>query len=153
MNIDNVDRKILDILQKNARISNVELARRLDFAPSGILERVRKLERRGLIKNYEARLAAEKLDFGLIAFISIRTDEPVGVLDAAIEMAKIPEVQEVHHLAGEDCYLLKVRVCDNAALATLMREKLGRITSITNTKTTIVLETVKETLQLPLNYD
>jgi Lrp/AsnC family leucine-responsive transcriptional regulator len=148
--IDNIDGKILSILQSDARTSNAEIARRLAMAPSAILERIRKLETRGLIEGYEARLNPKALDMGLLAFIYVRADERIGSREIGEELAVIPEVQEVHHIAGEDCYLLKVRVADTNALSELLRQRLGPIEAIRSTRTTIVLSTIKETAQIPL---
>ena len=143
--IDEIDRQLLNFLQSDARISNAELARRVGMAPSGVLERVKKLEERGLILGYEARLDAKKLGTGLVAFAFVKSDDRVGGIGSAQELAKIPEVQEVHHIAGEDCYLIKIRVADVEALGRLLREKVGVIPSIRSTRTTIVMETLKET--------
>jgi Lrp/AsnC family leucine-responsive transcriptional regulator len=148
--IDNIDGKILSILQNDARTSNAEIARRLAMAPSAILERIRKLETRGLIDGYEARLNPKALDMGLLAFIYVRADERIGSRVIGDELAAFPEVQEVHHIAGEDCYLLKVRVADTNALSDLLRQRLGPIDAIRSTRTTIVLSTIKETAQIPL---
>jgi Lrp/AsnC family leucine-responsive transcriptional regulator len=148
--IDDIDGKILSILQSDARTSNAEIARRLAMAPSAILERIRKLETRGLIDGYEARLNPETLDLGLLAFIYVRADERIGSRVIGDELAAFPEVQEVHHIAGEDCYLLKVRVADTNALSDLLRQRLGPIDAIRSTRTTIVLSTIKETAQIPL---
>jgi|SRR6478672_10221291 Lrp/AsnC family leucine-responsive transcriptional regulator len=148
--IDDIDGKILSILQNDARTSNAEIARRLAMAPSAILERIRKLETRGLIEGYEARLNPKALDMGLLAFIYVRADERIGSREIGDELAMIPEVQEVHHIAGEDCYLLKVRVDDTNALSDLLRQRLGPIDAIRSTRTTIVLSTIKETAQIPL---
>ncbi len=148
--IDDIDGKILSILQNDARTSNAEIARRLAMAPSAILERIRKLETRGLIDGYEARLNPEALDLGLLAFIYVRADERIGSRVIGDELAAFPEVQEVHHIAGEDCYLLKVRVADTNALSDLLRQRLGPIDAIRSTRTTIVLSTIKETAQIPL---
>jgi Lrp/AsnC family transcriptional regulator, leucine-responsive regulatory protein len=142
--IDDIDRKLLNILQEDARISNAELARRVGMAPSGILERVKKLEERGLIRGYQARLDSKKLGSGLVAFAFVKSDERVGGIESAESLAAIPEVQEVHDIAGEDCYLIKIRVADVEALGRLLREKVGVIPSIRSTRTTIVMETVKE---------
>ena len=119
--IDDIDRKLLNILQEDARISNAELARRVGMAPSGILERVKKLEERGLIRGYQARLDSKKLGSGLVAFAFVKSDERVGGIESAESLAAIPEVQEVHHIAGEDCYLIKIRVADVEALGRLLR--------------------------------
>lgn len=147
--IDYIDLHILHLVQSNGRISNVEIARQVELAPSAILERVRKLEERGLIKNYTAELDARALGFGLTAYVFVRTEDRLG--ETAETLAKFPEVQEVHHVAGEDCYLLKVRVRDADALGELLRNRLGALKSVSSTRTTVVLQTVKETNHLPLN--
>jgi Lrp/AsnC family leucine-responsive transcriptional regulator len=148
--LDATDLHILDLLQTNARISNADIARELDMAPSAILDRIRKLETRGVITGYEARLDAHAVGFGLTAFILVRTEERVGLGRIGQAIAKIPEVQEVHHVAGEDCYLVKVRVPDTDALGELLRERFGRLKAVRNTRTTIVLRTVKDSEKLPL---
>lgn len=148
--IDAVDRKILEILQTNARISNAEIARRVDMAPSAVYERIKKLEERGVICGYTSRLDARALGLGLLAFIFVRAEEGVGDTGTAELLARIPEVQEVHHIAGEDCYLVKVRTADTEALGQLLREQFGTLESVRSTRTTIVLETTKETNGLPL---
>jgi len=120
------------------------------MAASGILERIRKLEKCGVIQGYEARVNPKTLGLGLVAFVFVRTEERVGRTEAAKRLARIPEVQEVHHVAGEDCYLVKVRAADPEALGRLLRSRFGRIKSVRSTRTTIVLETVKETGRLPV---
>ena len=149
--INEIDAKILHILQQDARISNAEIARQLEMAPSAILERIRKLEAKGLIAGYEARLNPKMLDLDLLAFIYVRADEGVSSLNTGEVLAQMPEVQEVHHIAGEDCYLVKVRVANTEALGRLLRERFGRIATIRSTRTTIVLSTLKESGQLLIN--
>src|SRR5574341_833488 len=107
--IDGIDLQILNILQQNARVTNADIARHIGMAPSAVLERMRKLETRGLICGYEARLNPKELGLGLLAFIFVRTDEGPGKPETGPLLAEIPEVQEVHHIAGEDCYLVKIR--------------------------------------------
>lgn len=149
--IDSLDRSILTILQSNARTPNSHIARDLGMAPSAILERIRKLEARGLIRDYEARLDAPALGLGLVAFVFVRADEvPGGEDPTGRQLAEIAEVQEVHHVAGEDCFLVKVRARDTAALGRLLRERIGAVPSVRSTRTTIVLETVKESARIPL---
>src|SRR5580765_4943077 len=114
--IDSTDRDILNILQENAKVSNAEIARRIDMAPSGVLERIRKLEERGIIKGYVPQLNAKALGHGLLAFVFVRTDELASEHVTALKFAQIPEVQEVHHVAGEDCYIVKVRTADTESL-------------------------------------
>lgn len=148
--MDEKDRQILTILQTNARTSNAEIARQLGMAPSGVLERIRKLEARGILRGYEARLDSKALGLGLVAFVFVRTRESVGKLETGARLAELPEVQEVHQIAGEDCYLVKVRAADTEHLGRLMREKFGAIPSVRSTRTTIVLTTMKESAQIPV---
>jgi Lrp/AsnC family leucine-responsive transcriptional regulator len=148
--LDEIDRRLLDLLQSNAQITNAALARELGMAPSAVLERVRKLEERKVILGYEARLNPAALGWGLAAFVFVRAEEQLGARETAVRLAQIPEVQEVHNVAGEDCYLVKLRVTDTAALAALLRNEFGRIETIKSTRTTIVLETIKEEATVPV---
>ncbi|MCH7773584.1 MAG: Lrp/AsnC family transcriptional regulator [Bacteroidetes bacterium] len=148
--MDKTDTTILSLLQENARITNAEIARQVGMVPSGVQERIRKLEDKGYILDYATHLRSDPLDLGLLAFVFVRTNEPPGGLNTAEELAKLPEILEVHHVAGEDCYLLKLRHSNNKALADFLREKLGPIPTITSTRTIIVLDTVKETCSLKL---
>jgi Lrp/AsnC family leucine-responsive transcriptional regulator len=148
--IDNIDRKIVEIIQKDARVSNAEIARRLKMAPSGILERLRRLKKRGVIKEYVTRLDPKALDFGLLAFVYIKTNEKRGKWDVGETIAKIPEVLEVHDIAGEECYVVKLRTKDTDSLYRILRDNFGSIDAIASTRTTIVLRTLKNTIELPL---
>ena len=147
---DDRDRRILAFLQKDARISNAEIARALGIAPSAVLERVRKLERSGAIQGYSAKLDPERLGADLLAFVFVQADERLTDDSASERIAALPEVQEIHHVAGEDCYLVKVRCASTAALGRLLREKFGAIPNVRRTRSTIVLGTIKETLALPV---
>ncbi|MDQ2970063.1 MAG: Lrp/AsnC ligand binding domain-containing protein, partial [Acidobacteriota bacterium] len=93
------------------------------------------------------------LELGQLAYIFIRSNDRPGGAATAEKLAAIPELLELHHVAGEDCFLAKVRARDAEALGRLLRERLGRITTITSTRTTIVLEVVKETSALPLRSE
>lgn len=148
--IDEINAKILNILQEDARTSNAEIARRLGMAPSAILERIRKLEASGIIQGYTARVNPRALGLGLTAFILVRTSDRGDDLPTSRALAALPEVLEVHHVAGEDCYLVKVRVRDTEALGALLRTQFAMQPNIQSTRTTIVLETVKETTALPI---
>ena len=148
--IDDIDGQILEKLQDNARISTAQIARELDLAPSGIHERIRKLEQRGVIKGYHASLDAEKLDYCVTAFLMIRTEDRVGSLASAQQLAAIEEVQEVHHIAGEDCYLVKLRCACNEQLGRILREKIGKIKAVRSSRTSVVMDTIKETCNLPI---
>lgn len=148
--IDDIDRQILTIIQSGARTNNAEIARAVGMAPSATLERLRKLEKRGVIESYEARLDPAAIGLGLLAFVFVRTDERMGDTSAGDALARIPEVQEVHHVAGEDCYLIKVRAASTETLGELLRVRLGAIPKVISTRSTIVLKTVKESGLLPL---
>jgi Lrp/AsnC family leucine-responsive transcriptional regulator len=146
---DDIDAKILTIVQGDARISNAEIARQIGMAPSAIFERIRKLETQGVIQGYQARLSPEALDLRLLAYVFVRTSELTWA-ETEETLADIPGVQEVHHVAGEDCYLLKVRVANPEALGRLLRERIHPLKAVTSTRSTIVLHTVKETSELPI---
>lgn len=146
--INEIDIKILNIIQQDARISNAEIARQVNLAPSAVLERVRKLEERGVIRGYATEIDAAQVDFGLTAFVAVRTNDCCSETDKYLKA--IPEVLEVHDVAGEDSYFLKVRVKNTEELSRLLREKLKNVPNVASTKTTIVLQTLKETTALPL---
>ena len=148
--LDKIDLTILSALQTNARLQNTELAKKCGMAPSAVLERVKKLEQKEIIKDYTTRIEPAALNLKLLAFISIKSSAGPGDASTAKLIAKIPEVLEVHHIAGEDCYLVKIRTEDPQSLIKLMRDKFSKIPNIISTKTTIVLETLKEDNYLPV---
>lgn len=150
MIIDTTDQQILEILQRNARTTNSDIARQVEMAPSAVLERVRKLEKRGVIQGYSTHLEPGALGMGLLAFVLVKTQESMNEISTGLALAKVPGVQEVHHVAGEDCYLIKVRAANPEALGLLLRQDLGNIPTVISTRSTIVLETVKESSELPL---
>ena len=110
--IDETDRLILELLQDNARISQADVARAVGLAPSAVLERMRKLEARGTIRGYAALLDPHVLDQRMLAFVAVQSEEAPGDDSVARALAQCPEVLELHHVAGDDCYLLKVRARD-----------------------------------------
>lgn len=146
--IDGIDEQILTILQNDARISNAEIARQIGLAPSAVLERLRKLEDRGVIVGYRTEIDPRSVEFGLTVFVAVKTSECGG--DAEEALVAIPEVLEVHDVAGEDSYLLKIRTKDTDALGRLLREKIKPIPNVLSTRTIVVLQTFKETNALPL---
>lgn len=148
--IDEVDRKILVFLQENARVSNAEIARDVGMAPSAIHERIRKLEERGVITGYHAAFNARSLGYGLLAFVYVSSKDGCWCPDTHRELCDIPEVQECHGIAGEDCFLVKVRARDTRHLNKILRDRFAPISSVTSTRTTIALETNKESQYLPL---
>ncbi len=150
--LDAIDRQLIAALQENARTSHAELARRVGMAPSAVVERVRKLEERGVIRGYALDLDPRALDLGLLAFVFVRTTDR-GSPDTAERLANVPGVLEVHDVAGEDCYLVKVRAADPEDLYERLRETFNGVPSVLSTRTTIVLKTLKTTTVLPMPDD
>jgi len=148
--IDETDQSILGLLQENARISQADIARVVGLAPSAVLERIRKLEGRGIVRGYTVLLDPHAVEQPMLAFISVRSATAPGDESVARALAQCAEVLEVHHVAGDDCYLVKVRARDAEHVGQLLRHRFGRIPGVVSTRTTIVLETVKETPRLPL---
>jgi len=148
--LDKIDTRILTLLQKNARTTNVEIARRLGMAPSSIIERIRKLEESGVIQGYLTRINPKMVDVGLLAFVFVRSDKWTLARKSALALAKHPWVMEIHDIAGEDCYMVKMRCRDTDELGRLLRTHFNDNRLINATKTTIVLATVKESVEIPL---
>jgi len=148
--IAGIDLDITKILQENSRTSNAQIARQVALAPSAVFERIRKLEEKGIVRGFHADVDPHAAGLPLLAFVFVRSNERAGGVGTAEKIARIPEVLEVHHVAGEDCFLVKLRAADTEALGRLLREKVGSIPTVASTRTTIVLETVKESMALPL---
>ena len=148
--LDDISLKILKILQEKARIPNIEVARQVEMAPSAVLERIRKMERQGFIDGYEVRLNPEQFDRRQVAFIEISTRSVGDRPETGRKLAAIPEIQEVHYVDGKDCYLVKLRVADNAELSTIIRDKIALINEVVATRTTTVLQTYKETARIAI---
>ena len=150
MTLDDIDMRILGCLQQNARCTNVDIARCVDMAPSAVLERIRKLERNGVIRGYQVDVDPEALGLALLAFLFVRAAGGPADSGTAEKIALIPEVLEVHHIAGEDCFLVKVRCGSPRDLRRILTDELGRIGTVLSTRSTIVLDSVKESSRLPL---
>lgn len=148
--IDKTDAKLLEMIQQNARLSNAALAEGVGLTKTAVFERIRKMEQAGIIRGYETRLDPKKVQRSMVAFIFVRTEEPFASQQTGRALTRIPEVLEVHNMAGEDCYLVKVRVANTDALGKLLREKFGKIKAIRATRTNIALDTLKESTYLPL---
>ena len=150
--IDRTDRKILALLQEDARLTNNDIAERIHLSPSQCSRRRARLERDGLIAGYHARIDGEKAGFGLVNFISVTlsTHNRNNAARFADLMARLPEVQEAHSLTGEMDYILKVVTKDLRGLSDFVNETLLPHEAVQNVKTSIVLQTLKETSALPL---
>ncbi|HSH46656.1 MAG TPA: Lrp/AsnC family transcriptional regulator [Longimicrobiales bacterium] len=142
--IDDIDRRILQLLQDDARTSNAAIARDVGLAPSAVFQRIRKLENEGIIQGYHARLDPTAIGQGLLAFVSVQTGKGARARETADMLAGIPEVLEVHRVVGDDCFFLKIRVRDTSALGALLDEKIQRLPPVASTRTTIVLSTAKQ---------
>jgi Lrp/AsnC family leucine-responsive transcriptional regulator len=148
--IDSLDAQMLNILQKDGRVSNVDMARELGMAPSAILERKKKLEKSGIIKGYEVRLDAKALGLPLNVFIQVRTEEQVGRTNVGHCLAELPNIQAVHFIAGEYSYMLQARLRDADDLVDLLKS-IGDISEVRDTRTILVLDSIKESLCLPVD--
>jgi Lrp/AsnC family leucine-responsive transcriptional regulator len=146
--IDGIDDKILMILQSNARTSNAEIARRVGLAPSAVLERIRRLERDGVVLGYTTRLDPAAVARGTLAFVFVQAESRPFDRSLGGQLAEIPEVLEVHEIAGEDCLLVKLRCRSNEELGRLLHERIGSLAAVRRTRTTIALATVRESSEL-----
>ncbi len=146
--MDNIDHTILQILQKKARIPNIDVARKIGMAPSAVLGRIKRLEDKGIIDGYEVRLNPDHFNQSMVAFIQIRLKNATIIQETCKTLTMIKHVQEVHHLAGDDCIMIKLRTCEPKDLEKLLREKINIIDNILSTKTFIALATYKESAQI-----
>ena len=148
--MDSKNIEILKILQEKARIPNIEVSRMINLAPSAVLERIRKMEQQGIIERYEVRLNPKQFQCQQVSFIHVRIESNGDSSDICSSLASIPQIQEIHFIAGEDCILLKVRTGDTIELDQLLRSEILAIEGIRSTKTFPVLSTTKETAQIPI---
>lgn len=150
--IDRTDRRILQILQQHGRIANVELARQVNLSPTPCLERVRRMERDGVITGYKAVVDPEKVNLSMGIFVEVRLDHttPEAFQRFKDAVAKLSEVAECYMIAGEFDYLLKLQVSDVAAYRLFMNEALPRLPDVLHTRSYIVVEQLKGNTPLPL---
>jgi len=150
--IDQFDRKILSLLQADARLTNNDLSERVNLSPSQCSRRRQRLEEAGLIRSYRAVLDRERLGFPLVNMVTVTlaTHNRDNARRFADLVARLPEVQEAHALTGEMDYILKVVTPDLKSLADFVNEVLLPHESVQHVKTAIVLQTLKETSALPL---
>ncbi len=148
--VDPTDLQIVAMLQRDARTTQQEIAKRVRLSQPSVAERIRKLEERGIIKGYAARLDAAKLGLDITAFIGVRVEHPRYFDKFATQVLALPEVLECHRVAGPESYMLKVRTRNTETLDHLLIQRLRQIPGVSRTQTTIVLSSVKEDTQLPL---
>ena len=142
--IDGVDTEILNILLDDASTSNAQIARQVGLAPSAISERVKRLRASGVIKGYEVRLDPKLLGKSLLAFIFVTDAKPSQGFDTAAALATVTGLEELHKIAGEDCYILKVRASGTDELNEIIEKQINPVQSVTRVRTTIVLSSVAE---------
>ena len=151
--MDSKNIEILKILQEKARIPNVEVSRLINLAPSAVLERIRKMEQHGVIDRYEVRLNPARFNCRQISFIHIYMESGADCSEVGHFLSMIREVQEVHFIAGADCFLVKIRTADTTELDLLLRTKIIPLPGVRSTRTFPVLSTMKETAQIPIKID
>jgi Lrp/AsnC family transcriptional regulator, leucine-responsive regulatory protein len=142
--MDELDYRIVDLLQRDGRATQLEVSRTVGLSQPAVAERIRKLEERGVITGYSARVDAAKLGKDITAFIGVSIEHPKYFDGFARKVLAMPEVLEAHRVAGQDSYLLKVRTSNTKTLDTLLVETLRTISGVTRTHTTIVLSSIKE---------
>lgn len=150
--LDAFDRKIMSLLQEDARLTNNDLSERVNLSPSQCSRRRQRLEEEGLIKGYRAVLDRDRLGFSLVNIISVTlaTHNRDNARRFAELLSRLPEVQEAHALTGEMDYVLKVVTPDLKSLSHFVNDVLLPHESVQHVKTAIVLETLKETASLPV---
>jgi len=142
--MDNLDYRILDMLQRDGRATQLEIARAINLSQPATAERIRKLEDRGVITGYTARVDATKLGKDITAFIGVTIEHPKYFENFAQKVMQLPEILEAHRVAGQDSYILKVKTSTTKSLDQLLVETLRTIDGVTRTHTTIVLTSIKE---------
>lgn len=147
--IDNIDRQIVTLLQTDARLSNAALAEKVGLTTSTVHERVKKLEKKGIIKGYVAVADAEALGKPMTAFIRLTVGaDSTDYIESKKSVLTVcrdePDVLECHAVAGEDCYILKVRAASPGDLENLI-ERIRSNARVSRTTTNIVFSTLKET--------
>lgn len=151
--LDRIDRMILEILQKQGRIAISELAAMVNLSTTPCSERVKRLERDGIIMGYHARLSPELLDKRLLVFLEIKLSAKSGDVfeQVARDLADIPEVLECHLISGEFDYLIKARLKEMSAYRKLLGNILKKLPASASSHSYVVMEEVKESSYLDLN--
>jgi Lrp/AsnC family leucine-responsive transcriptional regulator len=150
--LDRTDRLILKHLQRDGRISNVSLAKKVNLTTTPCLERVRRLERDGYITGYTALLNPEMVDAGLLVFveISLLRTTPDAFREFRRQASQLSEIQECHLISGNFDYLIKARVKDMHEYRKLLGEKILALPGVSDSRSNVVMEEVKESTRLPL---
>ena len=152
--LNRIDRNILRILQSEGRTSYAELSRRVGLSTTPCIERVRRLEKEGVIRGYQAILEPEYLDAGLVVFVQIRLSRTSQDIFEEFKRhaSALEEVQECYLVSGNFDYLIKARVADMPAYRTFLGETLLTLPGVQESTSYVVMEQVKETLALQVPY-
>lgn len=151
--LDKTDRKILKILQQNARIPMTELAEKVGLSTTPVTERVRRLERENIITGYHAHLNPHALGQSLLVFVEIKLRSKSGNIfeDFRREVSMIPQILECHLVSGEYDYLIKVRLPDMSAYRDMLGNILLQLPAAAESRSYVVMEEVKEDVLLALD--
>ncbi|WP_262693974.1 Lrp/AsnC ligand binding domain-containing protein [Kordiimonas aquimaris] len=150
--LDRFDHKILKLLQRDGRMSTLDLADKISLSPTATTERVKRLRRDGYIVGYQAVLSPRLLDKNLLSFVEVRLESTGADIFERFSEAvqKIDEIMECHMVAGGFDYLLKIRCADMAAYRFLLSDKINQLPGVRETNTYAVMEEVKNSNLLPL---
>jgi Lrp/AsnC family transcriptional regulator, leucine-responsive regulatory protein len=148
--LDPIDYRILEILQRDGRATQLEIAKAVGLSQPSVADRIHKLEEKGVISGYAAMVDATRLGKDITAFIGVSIEHPKHFDGFARRILQVPEVQECHRVAGESTYLLKVKTDNTRTLDSLLSQLLRTIPGVTKTLTTIVLSSIKEGTRVPL---
>jgi Lrp/AsnC family leucine-responsive transcriptional regulator len=151
--VDAIDLRILEILQRDARVTQQEIARRVRLSQPSVADRIHKLEARGVILGYVARVDPSHLGKDITAFIGVGISHPKYFEQFGKKVLALPDVLECHRVAGSDSYLLKIRTENTRSLDRLLVEQLRIIPGVYRTETTLVLSSIKEDLALSVNVE
>jgi Lrp/AsnC family leucine-responsive transcriptional regulator len=154
LKLNRADRKILQILQQDGKLTNVELAERVGLSPSPCLRRVKQLEAAGLITGYVALLDRRKAGLGVLAYVEVRVDRHSDTAADAFREAVLrePEVVGCYVMTGPYDYLLRVVAPDLDAYADFTMKRLVKMPAVKDIRSSFVLETLKDSTALPLDY-
>jgi Lrp/AsnC family transcriptional regulator, leucine-responsive regulatory protein len=147
---DDIDLKILCILQQNGRARLADIADEVELSAPAVMERVKKLEAGGVIKGYHAVIDAKKAGKDITAFIGVSIGHQRDINGFAVQMVQYPDVLECHHVTGEESFILKVKSANTASLEKLLGE-IRSLEGVTRTVTSVVLSTAKEGQAIELN--
>jgi Lrp/AsnC family leucine-responsive transcriptional regulator len=150
MSIDDIDLRILDMLQRNGKLSQAKIAGAVGLTTPSVNERIKKMERHGMIRGFVALLDHEKMGFPLTAYVDVALEHPRFEKAFVDDLEKLLGVQECHYLAGDYAYRLKVKAISTASLADFLQHRLMAIKGVVRVRTQISLSSKKESTLLPL---